>query len=503
MRILLVKLLADALYLQTDAALLAFAASRRLKGLPGLKTLSIISSPDLTDASLVTYLSTILSDVEDSSDIDSFIHEGRHTLGDSLISLTLVNCPLITVQSLSALERRCENLQQLDLRNVDGFFGAPTQQDVNNSEEICTSKEIFHRFITNNTAIHTFTFSSGLPTLPTDLFSPFDTPGNALQNLNIYSSKAIRPHHLYSFPSIYRLTVSGCTNLRDDLPFEYMPRLQELSFLGRGLSLFSLWKLFMNESIRKITLDVAGSAYESCICSDSSKSEESDIEGAHASSSANERKVHKTFPALLETFKKHNILSSTIPSWVVAFFIASSPNTLESISLHGSIVPTCCSTRTSPPPSSLSFQSQVAGHSNNAYPFTYRNFLRPAFNGIPLLWSITNSIPAFIARTVSRMPARLGPYVTNQDTSKDGMSRALEYSAATALARLSLRTLQGLIGGPSAACHLPDLVSLKPEIKLEGCPNVPRERDVLESEPESEVELTESSDTDDGTSRPS
>lgn len=462
---------------QTDNALLALAASRRSKGLPGLHTLSIISSPDLTDEGLAVYLSTTNFDAKDEAP-GSTSYQGQYALGQSLVSLTLVNTPRLTVRSLLALEQHCQHLISLDLRNTDGFFEDSVQQQQVDIEDPPWSKDIFHRFIENNTALHTFTFSSGLSTLPFDLFSSFNKPQSALQNLFIYSSKAIRSQHLTYFPSIHRLTISGCLALADDLPFEYMPRLQEISFLGRGLSLSSLWKLFQHETIRKMTLDVAGSAYESCICSENSAAinTNSTISDQTAAKPHNEIMERFPFPAPLDNFKKHNILSSTIPSWAVAFFLASSPVSLESISLHGAIVPTCCSIRSSQPTPSLTDVNQIPTRLHAGYPFTYSSMLRSSILSIPFIQAVLSVLPRISTKAfIAIYRGRKDSLSTDVRLEERNIGR-MNDSATAALTSLSFQSLRDLVVGTSTQSPPPRLEDgssgdiLREEMKMDVLP---------------------------------
>lgn len=429
--------------------------------MPGLQTLSIISSPDLTDEGLAAYLSTTLSDFNKPND-ETTVYHGQYTLGHSLLSLTLANTPRITIRSLIALESHCHHLVYLDLRNTDRFFEESTSQSQPaEAEESPSPKEIFHHFIENNTALHTFTFSSGLSSLPLDLFSAFNKPQGALQNLSIYSSKAIKPQHLTYFPSIYRLTVSGCLGLGDDLPFECMPKLQEVSFLGRGLSLSSLWKLFQYESIRKMTLDVAGSAYETCICSESTSS--NDTNSSNSDQATPQIHVEFServpFPTQLKKFKNHNILSSTIPSWVVTFFLASSPTSLESISLHGVIVPTCCSIRSSLPLPSLTDAIPSTTFSDQGYPFTYRSMLRPSILSIPLIRTVLSIVPRVSLKALLDFYQN-GSFTCISDAPSIVEERDVHTAndpATAAAAALSFQSLRALVAGQSARCPSSEL----------------------------------------------
>lgn len=373
--------------------------------------------------------------------------------------MTFVNCPHLTFNSLQALEQHCKHLTQLTLRDVDGLFTALSSEGSNGLEEVSDPQHAFNNFLRNNVNLHTFTFSSSLPSLPPDFFSAFNSPRNALQNLHLQPSKAIRGHHLMNFPSIHRLTITGCSNLGDELPFEYLPRLQELSFLGRGLSLSSLWKLFEQGTIRKVTLDVAGSAYETCICSERASIKDDNGEDspqAHSKQGEMKQRADLIFPPLLHNFEKHNILSSTIPSWVIAFFLSLSPASLESISLHGAIVPTCCSIRSSPPPPSLSSSPQVSYHAHQPFSFTYFNLLRPSLDSIPALGPIFRFVPSLIFKALFGNSSQS----SNQSASNARNATPIilnDTSAATALARLSFRALQGLAAGSSSTCPLPEV----------------------------------------------
>ncbi|KAK9897359.1 hypothetical protein P389DRAFT_169123 [Cystobasidium minutum MCA 4210] len=380
----------------TDNALIAFANSRREKRLSGLQTLSIISSPDLTDDGLAMYLETRLVDEGDSGT----------RLGSSLTSLTLVKCPGVGVKSLHALASNCASLRQLTLRYVDGLFQVSLHQDSADTapvEDHLSPSELFHILISKNKSLHSFTFSTGLSELPADFFKAFNDPSSSLQDLHIHSSKALRAYHLRSFTSIYKLSITGCgTALGDDLPFETMPRLQEFSFLGRGLSLFSMWKLLKLTNIRKITLDVAGSAYETCICSEGGPSSASD--GAHchnlssdgAGAEAASRMLFEPFPPPLEAFKNHNVLASSLPSWVVAYFLSHAPQSLDSISLLGSIMPTCCSVRQEPIlplPISPSHTDRLTAYGAYVPLFYYQSLLPAIRRGGLILEPVLNYIP--------------------------------------------------------------------------------------------------------------
>lgn len=308
--------------------------------------------------------------------------------------------------------------------------------------------EVFNRFIGKNASLHTFTFASNLSTLPHNLFKAFNNPHSALQNLHIHPTKGLRSHHLKHFPSIYRLSITVCPKLTDDLPLECMPRLQEISFLGRGLSLSSMWKLFKSDSIRKITLDVAGSAYETCICSENDHPKEADSTADSCSHDECESygNYERPFPHLLENFKNHNILSASIPSWVVAFFLSYAPPSLDTLSLHGTIMPTCCSVRPSPPQtlsSSNTFQPIVRSHM--PYSFTYWNLLLPG----RLQGLFGNVMPKCIPEMFQSVSTALFAW------RRDSTTKSAEGRSVGDLARLSFEALREAVAGSTGTSGVP------------------------------------------------
>jgi hypothetical protein len=384
--------------------LIAFAASRRAKNLPGLQTLSIISSPDLSDEGLVSYLS--LSSSFEDAHLSEGIPQMETDLGSSLTSLTLVNCPLLTSVSLEALADNCRNIQQLTLKNVDGLFEdlstsssgdvnptsstdrlEGTQETLPTSSSIGSSSgsDIFHNLIKSNShSLHSFTFSSNLASIPPDFFEIFHTPSSSdsnftsttikLQNLTFTRVKSLHPHHLSCFPSITSLSITGCPLIADDLPFNNLPNLRELSYLGKGLSVNCIWNLFRLKMIREITIDAAGLAYETCICEEEKEKtgQYTQVRDHNADSLARTENKHSKqemhselfadLPIPIQAFKKRNILSSDIPSWVLPYLLSHAPESLEAFSLLGTIVPTCDSIRPSPSPSpSSSFPSTATG----------------------------------------------------------------------------------------------------------------------------------------------
>lgn len=441
---------------QTDAALLSLAKSCQQDGRSGLKTLSIISSPDLTDEGLIGYLATTDLNTNFSHGVRNPLTSSSdsYLLGRSLVSLTLVNCPLLTSQSIAALAETCNNLTQLTFRNVDGCFNVV---DISTP----TPQFQFSRLISINPRIHSFTFSSQLPTLPNDFFDAFKG-SNKLQNVHFLQTRALDARHFQSFPSVYHLTISGCPNLGDYLPFQYMSLLQELSYLGRSLNLHCLWRLFNHGQIRKLTLDAAGlSACDHCSSSKRHTDRRQDDSKCTSSLS-----THDSFPSAIQDFKETNILSSSLPAWVLAYFISLSPPSLETISLHGQVTSTCMRSADTGPYMPLTFDHGFSsgyayGHANPSTLFSaswaawttlaVHGLLRPHRMGGLFLWSLIRYLPDLILHYLSsvytrqvRQQERLShleaePLHPNDDESRginaDAGSHA--FGAASALASLT------------------------------------------------------------------
>jgi hypothetical protein len=262
--------------------------------LPGLSTLHIRSSVDLTWQALAAYLRPI----EPDQGTQGSAQEGH--CGLDLRSLALANCPHLNAELLDILSICCPHLSTVSLKKVDSLF----------------SGEAFPLF-PNLTSL---SLSIDLPSLPINYFQVYQTVTN-LQQLSVSSSKSINSSHLSHFSSIRKLVISGCSSITTSLPFSDLPNLREVSYLGQGLDVASVWTLWQNATIRKLTLDAASL---------------NKPVGRRPSTSYPSAGT-KFIPVALQPFANSNLLSASLPSWVLAYLISLSPPSLEAISILGTV----------------------------------------------------------------------------------------------------------------------------------------------------------------------
>ena len=310
---------------QTDAGLLALRAARLRRGLPGLVSLTITSSPDLTTAALIAYLSS--TSLEERPAFTNGLPDvplDHAHCGFALCALTLINCTKTGAFDsllLPALQRFCPNLASLTLKKVDHFFEAPPASSSNAGSSLPLLPQLSQLTLSTDTR------------LDTRCFDAFRLPQSALRELTLVSCRYISAEHLASFIRINKLVISGCPAILD-IPTALMPELREISWLGTGISVSSACHLFRHGQVRRVSLDAAAAASGW------------DGRAGPASTSAPARLTAPSsysetddLPVALLPFRMSSLLASDLPSWALIYVLAHGPPSLESFALHGTVAP--------------------------------------------------------------------------------------------------------------------------------------------------------------------
>lgn len=251
------------------------------------------------------------------------------TSGDSglqLQSLGLSACPHLTSATLEILGDRCPNLRTCTFRNVDLMLGYQPSDQTHTQAPFTTFlaktklQSLSLSFATGASSSSSHwanarsRFNDAVP--PSDFLCPNNVP-SSLRRLDLAGCPTLLPAHLARLHCLTHLNVSGCAGLNGDLPFDCMPDLRHFQHLGESLKVASVCRLFAScPFLSKVILD--------CGFSWTPSPQPSQIVTA-----AN------AVPTALQPFAGTPICSAALPSWALAYLLASSPDTLKSFTLSG------------------------------------------------------------------------------------------------------------------------------------------------------------------------
>ena len=248
--------------------------------------------------------------------------------GYALVSLSLIKCPNLSQNTLIAIGQSCPHLLEATFRDVDGLFSDTRSKEMSEPASQADTLEAIANFASGCQRLHTLHLSMDIPNLHLNAFEPFRSHPS-LRTLVLSSCKHLTAFYLSPFTSLHKLVISGCPAMSADLPLASMPALRHLSYLGMGLTVKCLWTLWQTATyLKRVILDAIGQCYDSPSCSYVCTS---------APSSSCDPGNEEDLPNALRSFESYNLLSTSLPSWALAYLLSFSPESLESFSLHGTL----------------------------------------------------------------------------------------------------------------------------------------------------------------------
>jgi hypothetical protein len=216
----------------TDAALAALASAREAARAPGLTSLSIIGSPDLTSEGLARYLETA-------------------ACGAALLVLELASCGGIGEQTLDDVAACCPDLRELTVRgqvlSVEGC--AAEERSRASLAAVATSCTMLNSLCLNKFPL------AATATGDTDLLKPF-TQLEHLARVELASISWFTSADLAHFVHVTTLRCGHLANLRS-LPT--LPELRSFTWTGSAVGAFSLGGLYdfcdHSPHLRRLILD--------------------------------------------------------------------------------------------------------------------------------------------------------------------------------------------------------------------------------------------------------
>ena len=247
--------------------------------------------------------------------------------GYALNSLSLVNCPNLSLDTLNNIAQNCPRLREVTFKGVDDMFKKAKCIEEASIIAEDTVVDALTSFAQCCRSLHTLHLSLNVPDLHSEAFRAFAFHPS-LRTLHVSSSRHITNCHLLPFTTLHKLVISGCPALGDELPFRNATELREVSYLGKGLSVNCIWRLWLAASqLKSLGIDSPGQSFEA-----TSSHIGSPVPPPCGDDSTT------SLPDVLLPYAQSNILSSTLPSWALAYLLVLSPASLHSFSLHGTFL---------------------------------------------------------------------------------------------------------------------------------------------------------------------